>query len=144
MVKRRRFGQIRKLPSGKYQASFISPTGRRVNAPSTSRRRAPGPALRPFALEGARVGAYLAGPPAKAPAGDLNRNREPRAAGQLVGGGPAKVEQHADVRDADQPVRARPPFRAASGSRAAEPSGSGKVMALTLGGAEETTNNTVR
>ena len=39
MAKRRRFGQIRKLPSGKYQASFISPTGRRVNAPSTFRTK---------------------------------------------------------------------------------------------------------
>ena len=35
MAKRRRFGQIRKLPSGSYQASFISPvTGKRVNAPN--------------------------------------------------------------------------------------------------------------
>ena len=30
---RRTFGAIRKLPSGRYQASFISPDGIRVNAP---------------------------------------------------------------------------------------------------------------
>jgi hypothetical protein len=28
--------------------------------------------------------------------------------GQLVGGGPAELEQRADVTDADQPIRARP------------------------------------
>lgn len=40
MAKRRRFGQIRKLPSGTYQASFISPvTGKRVNAPNTFRTK---------------------------------------------------------------------------------------------------------
>jgi integrase len=32
---RRRFGKIRKLPSNKYQASFISPTGKRIYAPCT-------------------------------------------------------------------------------------------------------------
>jgi integrase len=41
MPKRRRFGKIRKLPSGSYQASFISPaTGKRVNAPTTFRTKA--------------------------------------------------------------------------------------------------------
>jgi hypothetical protein len=40
MAKRRRFGQIRKLPSGTYQASFVSPaTGKRVNAPNTFRTK---------------------------------------------------------------------------------------------------------
>ena len=34
-VRRRRFGRIRKLPSRKYQASFIGPNGRRQNAPDT-------------------------------------------------------------------------------------------------------------
>jgi integrase len=35
-ARRRRFGQIRKLPSGKYQASFVPPNGgRRQNAPNT-------------------------------------------------------------------------------------------------------------
>ena len=34
-AKRRRFGQVRKLPSGKYQASFVGPTGKRQNAPDT-------------------------------------------------------------------------------------------------------------
>jgi integrase len=35
-TKRRRFGQIRRLPSGKYQASFIPPGGgKRQNAPNT-------------------------------------------------------------------------------------------------------------
>jgi integrase len=34
-AKRRRFGRIRKLPSGKYQASFVGPNGRRQNAPDT-------------------------------------------------------------------------------------------------------------
>jgi integrase len=40
MAKHRRFGHIRKLPSGSYQASFISPaTGKRVNAPNTFRTK---------------------------------------------------------------------------------------------------------
>ena len=34
-AKRRRFGRIRKLPSGKYQASFVGRNGRRQNAPDT-------------------------------------------------------------------------------------------------------------
>lgn len=35
MAGKRRFGMIRKLPSGKYQASFIGPSGRRQYAPDT-------------------------------------------------------------------------------------------------------------
>ncbi|MGB8022599.1 MAG: hypothetical protein WCF04_15325 [Candidatus Nanopelagicales bacterium] len=31
----RKFGWVRKLPSGRYQASCISPDGVRVNAPTT-------------------------------------------------------------------------------------------------------------
>ena len=31
----RKFGWVRKLPSGRYQASYISPDGARVNAPMT-------------------------------------------------------------------------------------------------------------
>ncbi len=38
-ARRRRFGQIRKLPSGKYQASFVGPTGTRQNAPQTFRTK---------------------------------------------------------------------------------------------------------
>lgn len=38
MPKRRQFGKIRKLPSGRYQASFIDPTGRRQTAPNTFTR----------------------------------------------------------------------------------------------------------
>ncbi len=34
-MSRRRFGQVRKLPSGKFQASFAGPNGRRQNAPNT-------------------------------------------------------------------------------------------------------------
>jgi integrase len=34
-MSRRRFGQVRKLPSGKFQASFVGLNGRRQNAPST-------------------------------------------------------------------------------------------------------------
>ena len=34
-AKRRRFGQVRKLPSGKFQASFVGPNGKRQNAPDT-------------------------------------------------------------------------------------------------------------
>jgi integrase len=34
-TRRRRFGRVRKLPSGKYQASFIGPAGTRQNAPDT-------------------------------------------------------------------------------------------------------------
>jgi integrase len=37
--KRRRFGLIRKLPSGRYQASFIGPSGRRQAAPRTFRSK---------------------------------------------------------------------------------------------------------
>ena len=32
---RRRFGRIRRLPSGKFQASFIDPDGRRQTGPET-------------------------------------------------------------------------------------------------------------
>jgi integrase len=35
MSSRRRFGAIRKLPSGRWQASFIGPTGHRTTAPRT-------------------------------------------------------------------------------------------------------------
>ena len=63
-----------------------------------------GPALGSLALEGAGVGGYLAGPPAQAAGGDPDGGGESRAAGQLVGGGPAELEQGADVADADQPV----------------------------------------
>jgi integrase len=35
MPKRRKFGYVRKLPSGRYQASFIDPAGKRQNAPQT-------------------------------------------------------------------------------------------------------------
>jgi integrase len=38
-AKRRRFGLVRKLPSGKYQASFIGPSGIRQNAPQTFRTK---------------------------------------------------------------------------------------------------------
>ena len=34
-MSRRRFGQVRKLPSGKFQVSFVGPNGRRQNAPTT-------------------------------------------------------------------------------------------------------------
>ena len=37
--RRRRFGYIRKLPSGRYQASFIGPSGMRRAAPGTFRTR---------------------------------------------------------------------------------------------------------
>jgi integrase len=37
--KRRRFGKVRKLPSGSYQASFVGPTGTRQNAPQTFRTK---------------------------------------------------------------------------------------------------------
>ena len=37
--KRRRFGSVRKLPSGRYQASFVGPTGTRTPAPHTFRTR---------------------------------------------------------------------------------------------------------
>jgi len=37
--KRRRFGKIRKLPSGRYQASFIGPSGTRQTAPQTFRTK---------------------------------------------------------------------------------------------------------
>ena len=36
---RRRFGNVRKLPSGKFQASFIGPNGKRQNAPNTFRTK---------------------------------------------------------------------------------------------------------
>jgi hypothetical protein len=37
--KRRRFGYVRKLPSGRYQASFIGPSGTRQAAPDTFRTK---------------------------------------------------------------------------------------------------------
>lgn len=39
MAQRRQFGKIRKLPSGRYQASFVDPTGNRQNAPDTFTRK---------------------------------------------------------------------------------------------------------
>jgi integrase len=39
MGKRRRFGYVRKLPSGRFQASFIGPSGGRQSAPGTFRTR---------------------------------------------------------------------------------------------------------
>lgn len=39
MPSRRRFGKVRKLPSGKFQASFIGPNGKRQNAPQTFRTK---------------------------------------------------------------------------------------------------------
>ena len=38
-AKRRRFGYVRKLPSGRYQASFVGPSGLRQSAPSTFKTR---------------------------------------------------------------------------------------------------------
>jgi integrase len=35
----RRFGKVRKLPSGRYQASYVDPWGRRHNAPATYRNK---------------------------------------------------------------------------------------------------------
>ena len=35
MAKRRRFGWVRKLPSGRFQASYLGPNGKRHNAPDT-------------------------------------------------------------------------------------------------------------
>jgi integrase len=37
--RRRRFGYVRRLPSGRYQASFIGPTGTRQTAPKTFRTK---------------------------------------------------------------------------------------------------------
>ncbi|WP_280258675.1 site-specific integrase [Nocardia wallacei] len=37
--KRRRFGKVRQLPSGRFQASFVAPNGQRQNAPHTFRTR---------------------------------------------------------------------------------------------------------
>jgi integrase len=37
--KRRRFGYVRKLPSGRYQASFLGPSGTRQSAPGTFRTK---------------------------------------------------------------------------------------------------------
>lgn len=39
MASRRRFGKVRKLPSGRWQASFIGPNGKRQNAPGTFRTK---------------------------------------------------------------------------------------------------------
>jgi hypothetical protein len=35
----RRFGNVRKLPSGRYQASYLGPDGQRRNAPETFERK---------------------------------------------------------------------------------------------------------
>src|SRR4051812_25350978 len=37
--KRRRFGKVRKLESGRFQASFVGPDGQRQNAPDTFKNR---------------------------------------------------------------------------------------------------------
>jgi hypothetical protein len=36
---RRRFGWVRKLPSGRFQASYLGPDGRRRTAPDTFERK---------------------------------------------------------------------------------------------------------
>ena len=38
-AKRRRFGYVRRLPSGRYQASFVGPSGLRQSAPGTFRTK---------------------------------------------------------------------------------------------------------
>jgi integrase len=38
-MSRRRFGKVRKLPSGRYQASYVDPWGKRHNAPTTYRNK---------------------------------------------------------------------------------------------------------
>lgn len=38
-AKRRRFGNVRKLPSGRFQASYVGPDGQRRTAPDTFRRK---------------------------------------------------------------------------------------------------------
>jgi integrase len=38
-MSRRRFGKVRKLPSGRWQASYLGPEGRRRNAPDTFRTK---------------------------------------------------------------------------------------------------------
>jgi integrase len=40
MAQRRQFGKVRPLPSGRFQASFVDPSGNRQNAPDTFARRA--------------------------------------------------------------------------------------------------------
>jgi integrase len=40
VAKRRQFGMIRKLPSGRFQASFVDPAGKRQTAPDTFKARA--------------------------------------------------------------------------------------------------------
>ncbi|WP_283138814.1 tyrosine-type recombinase/integrase [Rhizohabitans arisaemae] len=49
----RRFGSIRKLPSGRYQASYIGPNGQRYNAPETYEHQ--GDAERALSLIEARI-----------------------------------------------------------------------------------------
>jgi hypothetical protein len=61
-----------------------------------------------FAAEGVCVRIDLAGPPAVAARGDRNGCGEIRAVRQLVGGSPAKLEELAEVPDADQPVAGPP------------------------------------
>ncbi len=39
---RRRFGSVRRLPSGHHQARFVDPTGRRQTVPQTFRTEADG------------------------------------------------------------------------------------------------------
>ena len=39
MTKHRRFGSIRKLPSGRWQATYSAPNGRRITAPRTFRAK---------------------------------------------------------------------------------------------------------
>ena len=55
-----------------------------------------------------RVRVYFAGPPPVAARRDRNRCGEFRAMRQLVGCGPAELEEIADIPDADQPVGGPP------------------------------------
>ena len=54
-ARRRRFGRIRQLPSGRYQARYLGPDGSDIAAPQTFSRRAD--ADRWLAQTEARVGA---------------------------------------------------------------------------------------
>jgi hypothetical protein len=89
------------------------------------------------------VAAAIGWPTSVGSGGRPERERETPAMGQLVGGGPAELEQRTDVTDADQPIRGSsgkdgPRIAGGEGFRV------GIVMKSTVGNGEQSANNTVR
>jgi hypothetical protein len=90
--------------------------------------------VRAFAAEAVCERLDLAGPPPVAARGNRNGFGEVRVVRQLVGCGPAKLEERADVPDADQIVAGPPGWSAAEGRGIAASGGRLKACLLSRPG----------